>query len=371
MPDLLRAFALVALVVALLAGTPTAADAKPKKAAYTLIPGDNLWELSQRFGVSVDDLKRWNPRIFKQGNGTLLPGSKLAVYTEGTIRQPREGGYAIQSGDTLGRIAKKLGVTVRHLLTINADVDPTALKVGQKLSYYTVRGGKGAKSAKGKAGDAMASPDDADSGDASDSQATGYPNHGRLEHGEPLVAAVGLRVKNPAESFGTNEVVETLFTCGSRFHKTFPKARGMIIGDISKKGGGRLSPHKSHQNGLDVDIGHVRLGKAADTDQYTTLSPSSIDVKRTWAFLRCLIDSKRVARVYMNASVQKVFRAAAEKKQIDIAPYTLDSLFEVGSKGYSNAIIQSIGGHVNHFHVRFRCDPDDTKCRDKDAVPNT
>jgi LysM repeat protein len=366
MPDLYRALALVALVVAWLTGVPASAEAKPKKSSYTLIPGDNLWDLSNRFGVAMGDLERWNPRIFKQGKGILLPGAKLTVYTDSAVRQPREGSYAIQAGDNLGRIAKKVGVTVRHLLTVNNEVDPNALKVGQKLSYFTVPATKGGK-AKAAASGSAAEGDD----DGTDSQSEGYPNHGRLRNGEALVSAVGLRVKSPEESYGTNEVVEALFTCGSRYHKTFPKAAGMLIGDIAKKGGGRMSPHKSHQNGLDVDIGHARLGKHASDTQFTSLPPSTIDVKRTWAFLRCLLDSKRVARVYMNASVQRVFREAALKKQIDIAPFTVDTLFEYGSNTGGNAIIQAIGGHVNHFHVRFRCDPDDTKCRDKDAVPNT
>jgi LysM repeat protein len=362
MPHLLRAFALVALAL-VLASAPAPLHAKPRKTSYTLIPGDNLWSLSQRFDVSMDDIKRWNPRIFKNGSGVLLPGAKITLVTDNPVRQPRQGEYTVQSGDTLGAIAKRLGVTVRHLLTVN-DLEPTSLKIGKKLAYYTVP-----RHAERKGDDAGTEADDG--GDATDSQAVGYPNHGRLQNGEPLVEAVGLRVKTPQESFGTNEVVETLFTCGQRFHKTFPKAAGVLIGDISKKGGGFLKPHKSHQSGLDVDVGHVRLGKHADDDQFKSLPPSTIDVKRTWAFLRCLIDSKRVARVFMNASVQKVFREAAQKKQIDVEPYTLDFLFQYGSSNRSNALIQSIGGHVNHFHVRFRCDADDARCRDRDAVPNT
>ena len=361
MTQSLRALALVALAAVVLAVAPASLHAKPKKTTYTLIPGDNLWSLAQRFDVSMDAIKLWNPRIFKKGNGVLLPGAKITLVTDAPVRQPREGSYVIQAGDTLGAIAKKVGVTVRHLLTVN-DLEPTSLKVGKKLTYFTIRGHAAKK------GD-----DDAtdDGGDASDSQAVGYPNHGRLEHGEPLVEAVGLRVKTADESYGTNEVVEALFTCGQSYHKTFPKAAGVLIGDISKKGGGRMKPHKSHQSGLDVDVGHVRLGKHAADDQFTALPPSTIDVKRTWAFLRCLIDSKRVARVFMNSSVQKVFREAAKAKQIDIEPYTLDFLFEYGGNNRSNALIQSIGGHVNHFHVRFRCDADDKRCRDRDAVPNT
>ena len=362
MANLLRVFALAALVVATTTLAPASTSAKPRQTTYTLIPGDNLWTLSQRFDVSMDDIKRWNPRLFKDGKSLLLPGRKLKLVTDVPVRQPRQGSYTVLAGDTPGAIAKKLGVTVRHLLTVN-DLEPTSLKVGRKLTYYTVRGGS-----KKSAGDRDDGDDD---GDPSDSESVGLPNRGRLVNGEPLVEAVGLRVKSPQESYGTNEVVETLFTCGQRFHKTFPKAHGILIGDISQKGGGHMRPHKSHQSGLDVDVGHVRLGKHEVDDQFTSLPPSTIDVKRTWAFLKCLIDSKRVARVYMNASVQKVFRAAAEKKQIDVEPYALDVLFQYGSNAGGKAFIQSIGGHVNHFHVRFRCDADDKRCREKDVMPNT
>jgi LysM repeat protein len=41
--------------------------------------------------------------------------------------------YVIQSGDTLGLIAQKYGTTTDALATLNPGVDPTALRVGQKL----------------------------------------------------------------------------------------------------------------------------------------------------------------------------------------------------------------------------------------------
>jgi LysM repeat protein len=41
--------------------------------------------------------------------------------------------YEVQSGDTLGSIAVKYGTTVEDLVRLNPDVDPTALRVGQRI----------------------------------------------------------------------------------------------------------------------------------------------------------------------------------------------------------------------------------------------
>jgi LysM repeat protein len=41
--------------------------------------------------------------------------------------------YVIQSGDTLGGIATQYDTTVEQLLTLNPDVDPSALQPGQRL----------------------------------------------------------------------------------------------------------------------------------------------------------------------------------------------------------------------------------------------
>jgi LysM repeat protein len=41
--------------------------------------------------------------------------------------------YAVQSGDTLGSIAQKYGTTVDGLMTLNLGIDPTALRIGQRI----------------------------------------------------------------------------------------------------------------------------------------------------------------------------------------------------------------------------------------------
>jgi LysM repeat protein len=46
-------------------------------------------------------------------------------------RHPRV--YTVQSGDTLGSIAGKTGTTVARLEQLNPGIDPTGLRIGQRI----------------------------------------------------------------------------------------------------------------------------------------------------------------------------------------------------------------------------------------------
>ena len=59
------------------------------------------------------------------------------------VKEPREKSneYLIQSGDTLGEIAqRKLGSTkwVPQILELNSGLNPSRLKVGQKIKFLCV-----------------------------------------------------------------------------------------------------------------------------------------------------------------------------------------------------------------------------------------
>jgi LysM repeat protein len=59
-----------------------------------------------------------------------------ATTKQKTTTQPRKhraGTYTVQSGDTLGSIARKKGTTVARLEQLNPGIDPTALRIGQKI----------------------------------------------------------------------------------------------------------------------------------------------------------------------------------------------------------------------------------------------
>jgi LysM repeat protein len=70
------------------------------------------------------------------GVTTALTTTTTATTTEATtttITQPAKRFYVIQAGDTLDVVAARYGKTVDELLALNPDIDPHALRIGQKI----------------------------------------------------------------------------------------------------------------------------------------------------------------------------------------------------------------------------------------------
>ena len=63
---------------------------------------------------------------------TTTATSKTKTTTHGHKR-PHRRTYTVQSGDTLGEIAAKTGTTVARLEQLNPGIDPTALRVGERI----------------------------------------------------------------------------------------------------------------------------------------------------------------------------------------------------------------------------------------------
>ena len=77
-------------------------------------------------------------RIFldpNPANNTVAvdPAVASTVMVDTTVSFTAGTYYTVASGDTLGGIADKYGTTVDELLRLNPGVDPTGLRVGQKI----------------------------------------------------------------------------------------------------------------------------------------------------------------------------------------------------------------------------------------------
>ena len=59
-----------------------------------------------------------------------LPG---AIASRSADRPVRKRFYVIRSGDTLGDVARRFDTTVERLLRLNPGVEPTSLRIGQKI----------------------------------------------------------------------------------------------------------------------------------------------------------------------------------------------------------------------------------------------
>lgn len=93
--------------------------------AYTVRPGDTLWILANRYGTTVDAIKRLNGLT----SDNLSIGQVLRIPT-GQSQQYFE--YTVRSGDTLWILANRYGTTVDAIKQLNG-LTSDALSIGQKL----------------------------------------------------------------------------------------------------------------------------------------------------------------------------------------------------------------------------------------------
>lgn len=71
------------------------------------------------------------------GDETGGAGTTERTTTNPPTQTERQAGrrrnYTVQTGDTLGAIAEKTGVSVERLLVLNPELDPQALVAGQRI----------------------------------------------------------------------------------------------------------------------------------------------------------------------------------------------------------------------------------------------
>lgn len=101
---------------------------------YTVKSGDTLYKIAKKFGISVKRLKNINELT----SSIIYPGQNLRIPYSSNF-------YTVRYGDTLYKIAKKFGTTVYKIKKIN-NLTSNMIIVGQKIKIpieriynYTVR----------------------------------------------------------------------------------------------------------------------------------------------------------------------------------------------------------------------------------------
>lgn len=179
------------------------------------------------------------------------------------------------------------------------------------------------------------------------SMSVGRASAGLLLNGVQMPKGERWDLVNPAHAWGTRETVDALTLCIDRVNERFPGSPPIVIGHLSAKGGGHLSPHVSHQSGRDADVGfYYRSGRRP----FVRATADNLDPARTWALMRAALLETDVEMILVDTSIQRLLVDHAVKSGED--PAFLDRVFQVRGKN-PRAPVRYARGHNNHLHFRF------------------
>ena len=125
--------------VAPVASGAQAPAAAIRGASYTVQPGDTVFGIAGRAGVSTRELCEANmldvkKPLIRPGQKLVIPGGALSRQeAAAAASQARGRTITVKSGDTLFGIAKANGVSLKALRDANSLGDNAKLKIGQKL----------------------------------------------------------------------------------------------------------------------------------------------------------------------------------------------------------------------------------------------
>ncbi len=334
-------------------GKPSGSDSKFIK--HKVTKGETLWSIGKKYHVKPQVVAKWNAAKLglakpvkpkgkaakkksasaeQDGLPVLVPGMKLVIHADRPDLGERVAALRVKKGNTPKQVANLYGVDLDDLLAYNFLLAKDKLDVGDLVEVPLPV-------------------------TKNDTRSVGTPNAGKLVAGEQMPPGPGYIVRNPALAYATSETITSIIKCVAHVQRRFSGTHDMVVGHLSKKGGGKLFPHKSHQSGRDVDLSYYHA--SIEPEKFFVATQDNLDVTRTASFVQCLVDSGQVKYIFIDTYIQKILYKHFDKK--GATAEFLTTVFQYpAEEGKQLGIIRHEKGHDDHMHVRFACMPDDPAC---------
>lgn len=171
------------------------------------------------------------------------------------------------------------------------------------------------------------------------------PHHSWPRNSTPIPECEYIRLTKP-NRYAQPELVEMITSAaGEMFEKYKVNGNGprLEVRDASRKRGGKLSPHVSHNRGIDVDVGMYWF----DGEKYGNSkglirkwNPETLEVN--WNFLKSL---------QQHYPVEYVFWSGKDVNRMH--NYVKTHYGEEEWKKYGK-VLEREDSHTNHFHIRIQ-----------------
>src|SRR5262249_9817019 len=190
----------------------------------------------------------------------------------------------------------------------------------------------------------------------------GYPNSGSLSGGAIFRETTYMvRLPSHADShvrWALPGLLSVLDRASRIVGHKFPGSV-LEVGELSRKSGGRIPSHLSHQNGRDADVAFYLVdldGEPIRAPRYLRFEASGdchddptvrFDLKRNWAFVRAVLQDPKyeVRQIFVYAPLRARLLAYAAKVG---APLEIRTKAAAAMMQPGNAL-----PHDDHFHIRI------------------
>lgn len=331
---------------------PVETPLRPTWIRHRVLPRERVTQIAVRYGVTPEDLWRWNEQLDPQA--TYPSGRRtLRVHARRLPPPRRKVRYPVQDGESWMDVAAKFRVETRDLHAYNwttRDLHP-----GRELVLWVDPGWPHAL----RPGQGPPVPERFDVPPGA--RSVGRPHRGRLEGGVMLPQSDLYTRKVPSSGlYGSSHTIEQLQRAFAGFRHDSGFEGEVIIGAMSRRRGGRFSPHVSHQSGRDIDI---RLPVWSSVPaSVVSPHPDEVDWYATWALIKAFIATGEVSAIFLDVSRHRFLYEAA--RAMGETPESLEPVIKWPNwTGETAPVVHHADGHDVHIHVRIKCGPDEPRCK--------
>jgi len=271
-------------------------------------------------------------------------GREVTARLLGARAIPTQVHYTVARGGTLEDVANLFGIYHHEITELNPGIGLRE-ELAPDTRVVVYRAGTG----------------------GADSESIGRPSNGELDGGVPMVEGPGRRLRpNRLKLWGTAETVARLDWVLRQWHARYPQHHDILVGNLSRRSGGKVRPHRTHQSGRDVDLSYIQLWDGVSDIHWRKMGAHNLDAAGNWLLLQLLAETEALEVIFIDYSIQKLLYEHALNEGL-LTEEELGRWMQFpDGKSARDRIIRHAPGHVDHIHVRFRCSESDSRCREDD-----
>ena len=164
---------------------------------------------------------------------------------------------------------------------------------------------------------------------------------------------------DPVRSWGTSLLINVLDEVAHRVAAELPLADPLLVGDISRRGGGWMPGHITHHVGIDADIGLFTSDGLQPLEGFIDMPSEELDLHANWVLIRALLDTEQVVFILLDQEHIDRMREYVVAWE-GLSEEEAEAIFLRSGDRLpwdTRGVLRHAPNHKSHLHVRIQDQP--------------